>query len=131
MALRSNSHDAAVPAVRCRDIQVRVAVESQTLRTSEPAIKHGNIAALRDAVNAIVARGSRPGNVEIAARMKSQVVRRERRLQRGHYTNFAARANFENRAAAVANVEIFGVIERDSGGDAHAFNPLLGAPLGR
>src|SRR5882762_4772440 len=96
MALRSNSHDSAVPAVRCRDVQVRVAIERQTLRTSKPAIKHGNIAALRDAINAIVARGSRPGYIQIAARMKRQVIRSQRRLQRRENEDLPARTNLEN-----------------------------------
>src|ERR1700680_3933828 len=120
-----------MPAVRCRHVKIRVAVESQTLRTSEPTVKDGNIAALRDAINAVIARSSRPRNVEVAARMKRQMIRREGRLQRSKHKNLAARANFENGAAAVANVEIFGVVERDPGGDAHTFNPLFGATLRR
>src|SRR5260370_12793246 len=63
--------------------------------------------------------------------MKRQMVRGERWLQRSKHKNLAARADFENRTAAVADVEIFRVIERDPGGDAHAFNPLLGAAFGR
>src|SRR5260370_17101080 len=54
--LRSDAHDSAMSAMRRRDIKIRVAVESQALRTSEPAIKHGNVAALRYAVHALVAR---------------------------------------------------------------------------
>src|SRR5207302_6596996 len=45
--------------------------------------------------------------------------------------NFAAWADLENRAAAVANVQIVVVIERDACSDAHAFDPLLGAAIGR
>src|SRR5882762_1862274 len=107
MALRSNSHDSAVPAVRRRDVQVRVAVERQPLRTSKPAIKHGNIAALRDAINAIVARGSRPGHIQIAARMKRQVIRSQRRLQRRENEDLPARTNLENSSAAISDIQIF------------------------
>src|SRR6266403_6404457 len=114
MALRSNSHDAAVPAVRCRDVQVRVAIERQTLRTSKPAIKHGNIAALRDAINAIVARGSRPGHIQITARMKRQVIRSQRRLQRRENEDLPARAKLENSSAAVSNVQMFRRVKRNA-----------------
>src|ERR1700737_1378103 len=59
------------------------------------------------------------------------MVRGERRLQRGKDKNFAARANLENRPAAVANIKIFGMIESDAGGHSHAFNPLLGPAIRR
>src|SRR4029077_7260667 len=118
-----------MPAVRRRDVKIRVAIKRQALWTPQPTIKHGNIAALRDAVHAIVTRSSRPGDVEVAARMKRQMIRGERRLQRGKHKNLAARADFENRAAAIADVKIFRVIKRNPGGDAHALNPLLGATL--
>ena len=55
------------------------------------------------------------------------MIGRERRLQRGKNKNLAARADFENRAAAVADIEIFRVVERNPRRDAHSFNPLLRA----
>src|SRR5438094_850636 len=57
--------------------------------------------------------------------MKRQVVRGDGRLQRCKNKNLAAWADLENRAAAVANVQIVVVIERDACSDAHAFDPLL------
>src|SRR5256886_13528940 len=63
--------------------------------------------------------------------MKRQVVRGDGRLQRCKNKNLAAWADLENRAAAVANVQIVVVIERDACSDAHAFDPLLGAAIGR
>ena len=55
----------------------------------------------------------------------------ERRLERGEDENFAVGADFENRAAAVADVEAAGFIEGEAGGDAHAFDPLHRAAVGR
>ena len=46
------------------------------------------------------------------------------------HKNLAAGADLENCAAAVANVEIAVRVERDPCGDAHAFDPLLGAAFG-
>src|SRR5260370_8220593 len=116
-------------AMRGGDVEVGVAVERQALRAPEPAIENMHVASWRDAVNAIVAGSGRAGDIQIAARMKCQVIRGERRLQRGEHKNFTAGADFENRAAAIADVKIFRVIEGDACGDAHAFNPLLGAAL--
>src|SRR5260370_20304367 len=118
-------------AMRGGDVEIGVAIERQTLRAPEAAIENMHVASLRDAVNAIVAGSSRPGDVQIAARMKCQMIRGKRRLQRGEHKNFAAGADFENRAAAIADVKIFRVIEGDARGDAHAFNPLLGAAIRR
>src|SRR6267154_268741 len=105
MPLRSNSHDSAVPAVRRRDVQVRVAIERQPLRTSKPAIKHGNIAALRDAINAIVARGGGSSYIQIGSRMRRQVMRSQRRLQRRENEDLPARTNLEKSSAASSGVQ--------------------------
>ena len=59
------------------------------------------------------------------------MIRGERRLERGEDKNFAVGADFENRAAAIAHVEAAGFVEREAGGDAHAFDPLHGAAVGR
>src|SRR6267378_2166774 len=127
VSLGTNPHDAPMPAVRCRDVQVRVAIERQSLRTPKPAIKHGNIAALRDAVNAVVAGSGGAGYIQIAARMKRQVIRSERRLERRENENLPARANLENSSAAIPDVQIFRRIKRDARRDAHPLNPLFRA----
>src|SRR5260370_31285987 len=118
-------------AMRGGDVEIGVAIERQALRTPEPAIENMHVAASRDAIHAIIAGSSRPGDVQIAARMKRQVIRGERRLQRGEHKNLTAGADFENRATAIADIKIFRVIEGDARGDAHAFNPLLGAAIRR
>ena len=59
------------------------------------------------------------------------MIGRKRWLERGENENFAVGRDFENCAAAVADVEAAAFVEREAGGDAHAFNPLHGAAVGR
>src|ERR1700736_1513979 len=54
----------------------------------------------------------------------------ERRLQGGKNKNFAAGTDFKNCSAAIADVKIFLLVEGDSGGHAHALDPLLAAAVG-
>src|SRR5216683_1723658 len=131
LSLPRDPHDAATPSVRGRHIEISVAIQSQALRPPEATEENAHIAALRDFVDAVKTGGRRPGNVQIAAGMKRQVISGDGGLERGKNKDLAARADLENRAAAVANVQIAVVIERDAGGDAHAFDPLLGAAIGR
>src|SRR5271155_4349718 len=46
-------------------------------------------------------------------------------LQCGKDKDFARGADLENCAAAVAHVEVSGLVESDAGGHAHAFDPLF------
>src|SRR5260370_7105432 len=100
-------------AMRGGDVEIGVAIERQALRTPEPAIENMHVAASRDAIHAIIAGSSRPGDVQIAARMKRQVIRGERRLQRGEHKNLTAGADFENRSTAIADITIFPAIHAD------------------
>src|ERR1700731_922609 len=100
--------------VTCRHIKVSVAVEGQALRTSETAVETGS-------------RGA--GDIQIAAGMKCQMIGGEGRLQGGKDKNFAAGTDFKNCSAAIADVKIFVFVEGDSGGHAHAFDPLLAATV--
>src|SRR4029077_7080665 len=111
--------------------KISVAIQSEALRPAEATEENADITALRDSVDAVKAGGRRPRNVQIAAGMKCQVIRGDGRLKRGKNKNLAARADLENRAAAVANVQIAVVIKSNSRGDAHAFDPLLCAAIGR
>src|SRR6267154_3696894 len=63
--------------------------------------------------------------------MKRQVIRGERRLQRGENEDLPAWANLKNGPAAIPDVQIFRMVERDARCDAHAFNPLLRAAFRR
>ena len=101
------------------------------MRPAEAAKEDADLASLRDAVHAIEAGCRRSRDVEIAVRVKRQVISGDGRLKRGKNKNFAASANLENRAAAVAHVQVFRMVERDPRGDAHAFDPLLRAAFGR
>src|SRR5215472_1252479 len=61
--------------------------------------------------------------------MKRQMVRGDGWLERGKNKNFALRANFENRSAAVSNVQIARAIKGNARSDAHSFDPFFGAPF--
>src|SRR5690242_19588918 len=104
MALRRNPHNAAPSAERSRHVKICVAIERHPLRPPQPAGKRLHVSALRDSVNAVVARGRRPGHKQLTVRMKRQVIRGDRRLQGGEYENFPAWTDLENRPAAVADV---------------------------
>src|SRR5258708_40263203 len=100
MTLRRDSHNPPSSSVRGRHIKISVAIQSNALGSAKPAKENIHIAALRDAVDAVKAGSRRPGNVQIAAGMKRQVIRGYGRLKRGDYKNLAARAYFENRPTA-------------------------------
>src|SRR5208282_1392472 len=131
VALRRDANNTATPAIRRCHVKIGVAVKRQTLRPSKPAEESRNIAALRDAVDAVVTRSRWPRDVEVAVRMKCQMIRGERRLNGRKNKNLAARTDFENGSAAVADIKIFCPVKRDSCGDTHAFDPLFRATLGR
>src|SRR6267154_860636 len=63
--------------------------------------------------------------------MKRQVIRGQGRLERCEDKNLAARTDLEYRAAAIPDVQIFRMVERDARRDAHTLNPLLGAAFRR
>src|SRR5215468_3695427 len=63
--------------------------------------------------------------------MKCQVISGHRGFECGKDKNLAVRTYLENRSAAISHVEVPGAIERETGGNAHAFDPLLGAAVGR
>src|SRR5271157_978068 len=131
VALWRDFHDAAAPAERRNHIQIRFAVEGDALRPAQAAIKHNHLATLRDAVDAVVTRSRRAGDVEFPTRMKRQVVGGDRGLQRGEYENLARGTDLENRAAAIADEQVAGAIESQTRGDAHSFGPLLRLAVGR
>jgi hypothetical protein len=101
------------------------------LRAAQSAVEDVNFAALRNAIDAIVAGSRRSGNVQVATGMKHQMISGDGWFQGGKNENFALRADFENGAAAITDKQIPDTIERDAGGHAHAFNPLLRAAVGR
>ena len=81
--------------------------------------------------HAVKTRSGRAGDEQFAGGAERQVIRRHGRFERGEYENLAVGIDLENRAAAVAHKKIADGIERDSGGDAHAFDPKLRAAVRR
>src|ERR1700730_15987764 len=111
-------------------IKIPVAIERQSLRASKPAVKNCYLAALTYAIDAVETGSGRPGHVQIVAGMKCQVIDDDGGFQGGKNKQIAAGADFKNRAAAIAYIKIFVLVEGDSGGYAHAFDPLLAAAIG-
>src|SRR6202453_1355096 len=129
--LRSDSNDAAVAANRRCDIEIADAIERKTLRAAETAKKCADFAGGINAIDRVETGSSRPGDEKFAGRAERQMIRGEGRLDGGEDENFAVGSDFENRAAAIADVEAAAFVERQAGGDAHAFDPLHGAAVGR
>src|ERR1700722_15909543 len=109
----------------------RSPIQGQPLRTPKAAKKNVYLACGRNAIDAVEAGGSRPGDEKLARRAECQVIRRYGRLDRGKNENFPVGRDLENRAAAVAHVEAAGLVEGDSRGDTHAFDPLQRAAVRR
>src|SRR5437879_6169190 len=82
-------------------------------------------------MHAVKTGSGRARHVEIAARMKCQVVCRDGRLHSREHKNLAARADLENRSAAVSDVKIAGLVKRNARCNPHPFHPLLRAPVRR
>src|SRR5438046_4955439 len=81
MCLCVDAHDAAPALVRCRHVQIPFAVERQPLWPPQPAEKHTDLTALCNAVDPVKAGRCRPRHVQVAVRMKRQVVRGHRRSE--------------------------------------------------
>src|ERR1700730_8231691 len=110
-------------------IKIPVAINPHSLRASKPAVKNCYLAALTYAIDAVETGSGRPGHVQIVAGMKCQVIGGEGRVQGGKNTNLAAGPDFKNRAAAIAYIKIFVLVEGDSGECAAKLDPLLAAAL--
>ncbi len=129
--LRRDAHDSALASERRCDVKISAAIEREALRAAQAAEKYADFAGGRNSVDAIEARSGGAGDEKFAGGTECQMIGRERRLERGEDENFAVRADLENRAAAIADVEIAAFVERDARGDAHAFDPLHRAAVGR
>src|SRR5579862_3796650 len=131
LRVRSEPDDAAAAAERSRDIKIAEAIEGEALWASEAAEENADVAAGSDFVDAVETRRGRAGDVQIAGGAEREMICGERWLKRCEDENFAVGTDFENRAAAIADVEASGFVKREAGGDAHAFDPLHGAAVGR
>ena len=125
------ANDAALASERCSHVKIAATIEGETLRTSEAAEKRGDFAGGINSIDAVEAGGGRAGDEEFSRRTERKVIGRKRRLERGENENFAVGSDFKNCAAAIADVEAAAFVERETGGDAHAFDPLHGAAVRR
>src|ERR1700677_1580509 len=128
---RSDPNDTAIAANRRCDIEIADAIERKTLRASETAKERADFAGGINAIDGVETGSSRPGDEKFAGRAERQVIRGEGSLDGGEDKYFAVGSDFENRAAAIADVEAAAFVERKASGDAHALDPLHGAAIGR
>src|SRR5665213_1637319 len=84
-----------------------------------------------DAADVVVARSGWTGHEEFAIWAERQVIGGNGRLNRCEYEDLAVGINFENCAAAIADKKIALRVKCETCGDAHAFDPLLRAAVGR
>ena len=112
-------------------VEPALLVERHALRAAEAAIEDLHFAFVRDAVDGIEAGGGGAGDVEVAIGAERQMVGGDRRLQRGENEDLAVGADLEDRAAAVADVEVLLGVEREPGGDAHALDEHGHVAVGR
>src|SRR5690242_15933007 len=122
--LRRQPDNPALPAERCRHVEIPLAIERQPLWPAQPPKEHTHFPGGRNPVYALEARCGWPRDEKLPRRTECQVIRRKRRLQRRKNENLAVRPNLENRSAPVSDIKAPRFIERDSRRCAHALNPL-------
>src|SRR5262245_55949205 len=92
----SDTHDAAAPANRCRDVKISRAIEGHSLRASQAAIEKTDFTVIIDAADAVVAGSGGPGNVEFSGGTERKMVCGNGRLERGENENLAVWTDLEN-----------------------------------
>src|SRR6185437_8702986 len=110
--------DTAASAIGGHHEEGPIAVEGHALGPAQSGEELLDLAAGIDAPNAVVARGAGTGHIEEIVRSECQVVGGDAGLERGEDKGIALAVNFEDGAAAVANVQIAAAIKCNSGGDA-------------
>jgi hypothetical protein len=130
-SLWRDANDSTFAGERTGHVKIAATIKREALRAAEAAEKRGDFARGINAIHAVEAGGCGAGDIQLVGGTERQVVCSERWFQRGENKNFAFRINFENRAAAIADVKIPGFVEGEAGGDAHAFDPLHRAAIGR
>src|SRR5580704_19251627 len=111
----AESHDAATPAKRGDGIQRSLNIEGQSLGTSQAGKEFVDLTAWRDAVDRVETGGCRPCNVQVIVETERHVIGGHARFERGVDEYFLVRADLENAAAAIADVQVTVVIEGNAG----------------
>ena len=73
-------------------------------------------------MNAIEARRRGTGHIQVVVRSEREMIRRDRRLDRGKHVDLALLADLEDRPAAIADVQVVFAIECEAGADSHALD---------
>src|SRR3984893_13810125 len=115
-AFRSNLHDAALAGKRSRHVQIPGDVKREALRPPQPAVEGARGAVRIDLVDAVKAGCGRPGYEQIPMRAKGEVIRRNTGFQCGKHENLLVARDFEDRATAVADIQVLLAVKRDPGG---------------
>src|ERR1035437_6755163 len=121
LAIGCDPHNAAAAVERSRDIEVVVNIDRQSLRTPESAVEDADGAVRIDLLNGIEARSRGASDVQISVVAEGEVIGRDARLQHGEHEDLTVAVDLEDGPAAIADVEISGWVEGNSGRHAHAF----------
>src|SRR5579863_2439344 len=95
-------------------------VEGHALWTSQATEKSRHVALRSDLVDAIEARGGRPGHEQVSMGTESQMVSRDTGFESCENKNLTVGTDLENCAAAVADIKIFRAIEGNAGSNTHS-----------
>ena len=121
LLLRGDADDAAVATPGGSHVEVACEVEGEALGASEMGEERGDDAVRIDLVHGVVGGGSGAADVEVSVGRKGQVIGGDAGFDGGKDKDLAVGRDFEDGAAAVADVEIAELVEGQPGGDAHAF----------
>src|SRR4051812_48577673 len=117
--------------MRGRDIDAAFGVEGEPLRTTEAAVEGFDGAVRVDTVDGVETGDGRARHVEVTAGTEGKMVRGDAGLERSVDKYLAVARNLEDGAAAVADIEVFVVVEGEAGGDAHALRVGAHGAVGR
>src|SRR5580700_4194296 len=111
-------------------------VEGNALRSSQATEKSRHVALRSDLVDAIKARGSRPGHEQVSMGTESQMVSGNAGLESCENKDLTVGTNLEDCAAAVADIKIFRAVEGNAGCNAHPLgvgghSPVRSDPIDR
>ena len=106
LSFRGDADDAAVSAPGGGHVEVALEVEGESLGTSEMSEERSDDAVRIDLIDAVVGGGGGTGDVEISVGRKGQVIGGDAGLEGGKDEDLAVGRDFEDGAAAVADVEI-------------------------
>src|SRR6185436_16182844 len=96
-------------------------IEGDALWTAQPCEKLFHFAGRRNPIDRIETRRRGAVHIKIIIETERQMIGGDTRLEGREHKNLFARADFENASAAVADIQIAFLVERNARSDAHSF----------